>query len=96
MILPGSPALLWEWKVLVCRDSHQQIECADFFFLFCKLKPAGDPGVVACGEERGGLPCRAACRKQGFALSAPVNSTVLKSWRERDRLVAQRLDFILV
>ena len=49
MILSGNPALLWEWKVLVCRGTRQQIELADFF---CMSKPVGDLGEA---EVRAGV-----------------------------------------
>lgn len=31
-MMSGHPTLSWEWKALLYRSTHQQIELADYFF----------------------------------------------------------------
>lgn len=96
MILSGSPALLWEWKVLVCRDSQQQIEFADFFFFFASRNQLGMQVRWSAGRGAAGCPVEPCADRRGSAVSVLVNFTVLRSWWERNRLLAHRLDFVLI
>lgn len=67
MILSGSPALIWEWKVLVCRDSHQQIGFADFFFFFASRNQLGMRVRRSAGRRAADCPVEPCADRRGCA-----------------------------